>query len=151
MWNFDPDAVGRPVRTGIHIRTRVVFMAKQGVWTTAKVEQAPYTPGIKAGGLLFVSGQLALDPNTKKIVEGEFEDRVRQCLRNVEAVVAAAGGTLDDVVKVTVFLTDMGLFSRMNAVYGACWGEVKPARTCIEVSSLPLDADVEIEAIACIG
>ncbi len=123
-------------------------MAKEGIWTGAKVDGAPYSPGTKAGGLVFVSGQLAIDPQTKKIVAGEFEDRVRQCLANVEAVLKAAGATLDDVTKATVFLTDLSNFPRLNAVYGAVWGDVKPARSCIEVSRLPMDADVEIEAIA---
>lgn len=121
---------------------------KVPVWSGTPVASAPYTPGIKAGGLIFVSGQVPLDPATRTIVEGEFEDRVRQCIANVQAVLHAAGASLDDVVKVTVFLTDMELFARLNAVYGEYWGGVKPARSCVAVAALPLGVDVEIEAVA---
>ena len=122
--------------------------SKESVWTGSPVANAPYTPGIKAGALVFVSGQVPLDPATRAIVVGDFEDRVRQWIANVESVLRAAGATLDDVVKVTVFLTDMNCFSRLNAVYGEYWGDVKPARSCVQVAALPLGVDVEIEAIA---
>ncbi len=125
--------------------------AKEAVWTGSPVANAPYTPGIKAGELLFVSGQVPLDPSTRDIVVGDFEDRVRQCIANVEAVLQAAGASLDDVVRVTVFLTDMGCFGRLNAVYGEYWGNVKPARSCVAVAALPLGVDVEMEAIAVVG
>lgn len=123
-------------------------MAKQAVWTAATVAEAPYTPGVRVGNLLFVSGQVPLDPATRKIAEGDFEAHVRQCMANVQSVLEAAGASLEDVVKVTVFLKDMGNFSRLNAVYNTYWNGVKPARTCVEVARLPLDVDVEIEAIA---
>lgn len=121
---------------------------KQPIRTSTAVASAPYTPGIKAGPFVFVSGQVPLDPATGQLVSGSFEDRVRQCIHNVQAVLEAAGLTLDHVVKTTVFLTDMANFSRMNAVYGEYWGDVKPARSCVQVAGLPLGADVEIEAIA---
>jgi 2-iminobutanoate/2-iminopropanoate deaminase len=123
-------------------------MAKQPVWTATPVAGAPYTPGIKAGKMIFVSGQVPLDPTTRAIVEGDFEARVRQCIANVESVLKAAGASLEDVVKVTVFLTDMDCFARLNTVYSAYWGAVKPARSCVGVAALPLGVDVEIEAIA---
>ena len=108
----------------------------------------PYVQGVQAGNLLFVSGQVPMDPVTKTIVLGEFEDRARQCILNVQRVLQAAGCDLEHAVKVTVFLTDLEMFSRLNAVYREYWGDVKPARSCIEVSRLPMNADVEIEAIA---
>jgi 2-iminobutanoate/2-iminopropanoate deaminase len=123
-------------------------MAKEGIWTGPSVAGAPYTPGIKSGRLVFVSGQVPVDPATRQVVQGEFEDRVRQCVANVQTVLKAAGATLDDVVKVTVFLTDMDCFARLNAVYSQYWGATKPARSCVSVAGLPLGVDVEIEAIA---
>lgn len=123
-------------------------MQKQTIFTGAAVAGSPYTPGIAAGGFVYVSGQVPLDPATKKIAEGEFEDHVRQCILNVEAVLKAAGTDLEHVVKVTVFLKDLNNFARLNAVYGQYWGPDKPARSCVEVARLPLDVQVEIEAIA---
>jgi 2-iminobutanoate/2-iminopropanoate deaminase len=109
---------------------------------------APYSLGITAGGFVFVSGQVPMDPETKKIVEGDFETHVRQCIKNVEAILVAAGSGLEHAVKVTVFLSDMDNFARLNTVYKEYWGDTKPARSCIQVARLPLDVDVEIEAIA---
>lgn len=123
-------------------------MRKQAVFVGSPVAGAPYTPGIIAGDYVFVSGQIPVDPATGAIVEGDFEDRVRRCIQNVGAVLEQAGSDLDHVVKVVVFLTDMKNFARMNQVYGEFWGEVKPARSCVQVAGLPLDADVEVEAIA---
>lgn len=123
-------------------------MQKEPVWAGGKVEGAPYTPGIVAGNLIFVSGQVPMNPETKKIVEGDFETHVKQCLKNVNAILEAAGSDLDHAVKLTVFLKDMNHFARLNAVYNTYFGEIKPARTCVEVARLPLDVDVEIEAIA---
>jgi 2-iminobutanoate/2-iminopropanoate deaminase len=126
-------------------------MTKQTVWTGSPAAGAPYTPGIIAGDLVFVSGQVPMDPATKQIVAGDFETHVRQCIRNVEAVLKAAGTDLEHVVKAVVFLKDMDNFARLNAVYSEYWGPDKPARSCVEVARLPLDVDVEIEAIAVRG
>lgn len=123
-------------------------MAKQPVQTGAPVQGAPYSPGIISNQFVFVSGQVPLDPETKTVIRDDFEAAVRQCLANVERVLAAAGASLESCVKVTVFLADMENFSRLNAVYNSYFGEVKPARTCVQVARLPLDVDVEIEAIA---
>ena len=123
-------------------------MQKRPVYTGSKVEGAPYSPGITVGNLVFVSGQVPMDPATKKIVEGEFETHVRQCIKNVETVLKAAGTDLEHAVKVVVFLKDMDNFARLNTVYNEYWGEVRPARSCVQVARLPLDVDVEIEAIA---
>ena len=123
-------------------------MSKRAVNVGTPVFGAPYSPGIIAGNLVFVSGQVPMDPVTKTIVVGEFEDRAKQCILNVQRVLQAAGSDLEHAVKVTVFLTDLDNFSRLNAVYREFWGDVKPSRSCIQVSRLPMDADVEIEAIA---
>ena len=123
-------------------------MSKQPVWTGSPVQDAPYTPGIIAGEMLFVSGQVPMDPNTKAIVKGDFEARVSRCILNVEAVLKAGGAALEDVVKTTVFLTNMDDFAELNRVYGKYFGDVKPARSCVQVTRLPMDVDVEIEAIA---
>jgi 2-iminobutanoate/2-iminopropanoate deaminase len=123
-------------------------MDKRAVWTGSASATAPYTPGIVTGNLVFVSGQVPMDPSTKQIVEGDFESHVRQCILNVERVLKAAGTDLEHVVKVVVFLDDMDNFARLNAVYTEYWGETRPARSCVQVARLPLDVDVEIEAIA---
>lgn len=123
-------------------------MNKQAVWPGSASPLAPYSPGIITGNLVFVSGQVPMDPATKQIVEGAFEDQVRQCVANVETVLKQAGTDLNHAVKVTVFLKDMDNFARLNAVYNEYWGEVRPARTCVEVARLPLEVQVEIEAIA---
>jgi 2-iminobutanoate/2-iminopropanoate deaminase len=123
-------------------------MDRKAVWTGSPVQGAPYTPGITVGNLVFVSGQVPMDPATRRIAEEDFESHVRRCIANVEAVLKAAGTDLEHVVKVTVFLSDMNNFSRLNAVYSEYFGSVKPARSCVQVARLPLDVDVEIEAIA---
>ena len=123
-------------------------MPKQPVTVGAAVQGAPYSPGIICGDLVFVSGQVPMNPETKEIVRDDFEAAVRQCIQNVERILKAAGSDLERCVKVTVFLADMENFARLNAVYNQYFGDVKPARTCVQVARLPLDVDVEIEAIA---
>jgi len=123
-------------------------MDKRAVWPDPPDSSLPYSPGIVTGSLVFVSGQVPMDPSTKRLVEGEFEDRVRQCIANVERILKAAGTDLQHVVKVIVFLKDMNCFQRLNRVYSEYWGDIRPARSCVEVARLPLDVDVEIEAIA---
>ena len=123
-------------------------MPKHPVQTGTAVEGAPYSPGIISGNFVFVSGQVPMNPETKIVVRDDFEGAVRQCIANVERVLKAAGTDLERCVKVTVFLADMENFSRLNAVYNQYFGDVRPARTCVQVARLPLDVDVEIEAIA---
>ena len=123
-------------------------MARQPVNTGASVQGAPYSPGIISGSLVFVSGQVPMNHETKSVIRDDFEAAVRQCITNVERILVAAGSGLDRCVKVTVFLADMENFARLNAVYNEYFGDVKPARTCVQVARLPLDVDVEIEAIA---
>ena len=109
----------------------------------------PYSQAIVAGGFVFASGQIPLDPATGKLVEGEFEAQVERVLDNLRAVLEAAGASLDAVVRTNVFLTDLALFPRMNAVYGRYFtSDPKPARSTIGVAALPLGSRVEIEAVA---
>ena len=112
----------------------------------------PYSQAIEMDGWIFASGQIPLDPETGEIVGGEIEDETRQVLSNLEAVLRAAGSGLDRVVRATVYLTDLGLFPRVNAVYAEAFSsEPAPARVTIGVAALPLGANVEIDAIARTG
>ena len=108
----------------------------------------PYSQAIKANGFLFVSGQLPVVPATGQFAEGGVSGQTRQSLENVKAILAAAGCTLDDVVKTTVFIKDMNDFGTVNTVYAEYFKQDCPARACIEVARLPKDALVEIEVIA---
>ena len=111
----------------------------------------PYSQGIKSAGLLFASGQVALDPASGSIVKGGIVEQTEQVMKNVSAVLAAAGTGLDKVVKSTVFLKDMNDFAKMNEIYARYLsgdGKIAPARSTVEVSRLPKDALVEIEVIA---
>jgi len=107
----------------------------------------PYSPAIKIGNWLFTSGQGPLDPETKKFPE-EFKDQVKAVMENLKCLVEAVGGTMDNIVKTTVFLKDMNKFNKMNRVYKKYFTEKPPARSCVEAARLPLDIEVEIEAIA---
>jgi 2-iminobutanoate/2-iminopropanoate deaminase len=108
----------------------------------------PYSPAIRAGQLLFVSGQVALDPATGQMVGGDVRAQTRRVLDNVGALLAAAGLSFPDVVRATVFLADMNDFAAMNEVYGTYFAAPAPARATVEVSRLPKDARVEIDVIA---
>lgn len=108
----------------------------------------PYSQAIKAGGWLYVSGQLPMDPWTGTLVEGPFDLQVRTVLDNVKAIIESGGSALDNVVKVTIYLTDMDKFPELNAIYEEYFAESRPARACVEVSRLPRDVPLEIEAIA---
>ena len=125
--------------------------APQAVVTAAApAPVGPYNQAVKAGGLLFCSGQIALDPATGSMVgDGDVELETRQVLANLQAVLAAAGCTPQQVVRTTVFLADLADFAAVNAIYGEVFGEgVSPARACVEVAALPKAARVEIDCIA---
>ena len=111
----------------------------------------PYSPGIVANGFLFVSGQIPLNPRTGTLVTESFEKQVRQTLDNLKTVIEAAGSTLNDVVKVTVFLADLGKFDELNKIYAEYFSESKPARATVQAARLPKDVAIEIEAIAVAG
>lgn len=108
----------------------------------------PYSQAIKSGGLVFCSGQIPIDPATGNFVSDEITSQTEQVLKNMAAVLEAAGTSLDNVVKTTVFLADMGEFAAMNEVYGRFFTDNKPARATVQAARLPRDARVEIECIA---
>jgi len=108
----------------------------------------PYSQAIVAGELVFCSGQIGLDPLTGKLTGSTAGGQARQCLANLEAVLAAAGSSLSEVVKTTVFLVDMADFGEVNEVYAASFPSLPPARSAVAVAALPLGARVEIEAVA---
>jgi len=110
----------------------------------------PYSQAVIAGGFLFTAGQIALDPVTAQVVDGDIIAQTEQVLRNLDAVLASAGATWMDVVKSTVFLTDMRDFPRMNEVYARVMGDARPARSTVQVSALPRGVLVEIDLIAAI-
>lgn len=121
--------------------------------TTIKTNAAPgavgpYVQGVRAGRLLFVSGQVALDPATGVLVAGGIEDQTRRVMDNLAAILEAGGSGLERVVKATVYLTDLELFEVMNRVYASFFPGERPARVCVEVSRLPRNSLVEIDAIA---
>lgn len=107
----------------------------------------PFSQGVQAGNMVFISGQLPMEKGATTLLDGSIEDQTRLCMSNIIAILAEAGCTLNDVVKTTIYLKDMGNFARVNAVYGEYFKEIPPARACIQVV-LPKDADIEIEAIA---
>ena len=109
---------------------------------------APYSQAIRAGGLLFVSGQVALQPGSSEPVSDAIGAQTEQVFANLRAILEAAGSSLDRIVKTTVYLTDLGDFQAMNEVYKQNVGELPPARATIEVSKLPAGSLIEIEAIA---
>jgi len=108
----------------------------------------PYSQAIKANGLIFASGQIPTDPATGQFVSGGIAEQTEQVLKNLQAVLQAAGSDLNRIVKTTVFLADMDEFAAMNEVYGRFFPEQPPARATVEAARLPRDARVEIEAIA---
>jgi 2-iminobutanoate/2-iminopropanoate deaminase len=121
---------------------------RQSVSTDGAPEAiGPYSQGIRSGSLLFCSGQIPLDPSTGEIVKEDVEGQTRRCLENLAAVCEAAGGSLSDAVRCTVYLTDMGDFARVNEAYETFFPTDPPARVAIAVAALPRGADVEIDAI----
>ena len=123
---------------------------------TIQTDQAPaaigpYSQGIIANGLLFTAGQIAIDPTTGQVVDGDVAPQTERALANVQAILTAAGANWTDVVKTTVFLKDMGDFPRMNEVYARVLGAARPARSTVAVAGLPRGVAVEIEAVAKVG
>jgi len=111
--------------------------------------RGPYSPAVRAGDFIYISGQVPIDPATGKIVSGDIGAETRQVLTNIKTNLAGCGATMADVVKTSVYLTEAQDFAGMNAVYAEFFGEAKPARTTVTVAALPLQgAKVEIDAIA---
>ncbi|KAI1421495.1 endoribonuclease L-PSP [Xylaria sp. FL1777] len=107
-----------------------------------------WSQAIKANGFVFVSGAIPMDPDSGEIIPGDIQAHTHQCIKNLTAVLEAAGSDILKVVKVNVFLSNIDNIHAMNEVYSKYWGEVKPSRTCVAVTNLPLDVDIEIECTA---
>jgi 2-iminobutanoate/2-iminopropanoate deaminase len=120
------------------------------VISTANAPQAigPYSQAIKHNGLVFISGQIPFDPATGTLLTGDIAEQTLRVLKNLSAILEAAGTSTDKVLKTTVFLKDMNDFAELNRVYGEFFGNHKPARATVEVSRLPRDVSVEIELVA---
>ncbi|MDH5887525.1 RidA family protein [Vibrio splendidus] len=116
--------------------------------TQAPAAVGPFSQAIKSNGMLYLSGQLPLDPETMKFSASNVTGQAEQIFRNISSVITEAGCEKESIVKTTVFLSDMNNFAEFNAAYSEFFGEHKPARSCVEVARLPLDALVEIELIA---
>jgi 2-iminobutanoate/2-iminopropanoate deaminase len=122
-------------------------MRKVVITPAAPPAIGPYSQGIVAGGFIFTSGQIPLD-RSGNLIEGDIKAKARQCLENIKAILEAAGAGMDDLVKVTVYVTDMRDFAAINEVYGSYFAKEPPARSFVQVAALPKGAPIEIEAIA---
>jgi 2-iminobutanoate/2-iminopropanoate deaminase len=124
-------------------------MGKKVIYTDRAPEAiGPYSQAIQAGDFLFLSGQIPLDPKTGELVKGDIRSQTRQVLENIRGVLESQSLGMKDVVKVTLFLKDIGNFNQVNEVYGTYFPSSPPARSTVEVAKLPRDADIEIEVIA---
>ncbi|MEJ2470395.1 MAG: RidA family protein [Desulfuromonadales bacterium] len=121
---------------------------KQIETTNAPAAIGPYSQAIRVGDFLFYSGQIPLDPATGALVEGGIEEQTRQVLANMRAMLKASRLDYDDIVKTTIYLTDLADFTTVNEIYGACFHEQPPARACVQVAALPKGARIEVEWIA---
>jgi len=126
-----------------------VDMLKKTVETSAAPAAiGPYSQAIRAGGFIFYSGQIPLDPQSGVLVDGGIDEQTRQVMANMKAVLSASGRSFDDVVKTTIYLTDLADFATVNEIYGEYFTEMPPARACVQVAALPKGARIEIEWIA---
>ena len=121
--------------------------------TTIQTDKAPapigpYSQAVRANGFIFISGQIPVNPETGTLIKNDAENQARQVLKNLEAIVTAAGSSLSKMVKTTVYLIDMKDFPSVNRVYEEFLGDVKPARATVQVARLPMDARIEIDAVA---
>src|SRR4030043_1491095 len=129
----------------------VIEMGKKVIQTERAPEAiGPYSQAIQAGNFLFLSGQIPLDPKTGELVKGDIRQQTRQVLENIKGVLESQGLGMEDVVKATIFLKDIGNFNQVNEVYATYFPSSPPSRSTVEVAKLPRDADIEIEAIALI-
>lgn len=125
-------------------------MANKEIVATDRAPAAigPYSQAVRAAGLVFLSGQIPLDPATGQMVEGDIEAQTRRVMQNLEAVLGAAGTSFDKVVRTTIYLTDLGDFAKVNAIYGERFPKDPPARATVQVAALPRGAKVEIDLVA---
>ena len=121
----------------------------KGIISTSNAPGAigPYSQAVKLGNLLFTAGQIALDPSTGNMMTSTLDEEVHQIMKNLTAVAKAAGSSLDNVLKTTIYVTDLGNFGKINELYGSYFGEAPPARSTVEVSALPKGGNVEIDMI----
>ena len=133
----------------ISISSKELNQMSKEIISTKNAPQAigPYSQAVKTGNLMFISGQIPLNPETGDLVSGSIEDEANQVLNNIKSICEAAGNSLEDIVKITIFLTDLDNFATVNEVMKEHFSEPYPARATIEVSGLPLGVNVEIEAI----
>ncbi|CVK97839.1 endoribonuclease L-PSP [Fusarium proliferatum] len=121
--------------------------------TPVSTKKAPAVPqnlmnqAVIANGFVFTSGGVAMDPKTGKMIDGDIEVHTRQIISNLGAILDEAGSSLNDVIEVNIYLSDMKYYAKMNEVYAEYWGDVKPARTCVAVKSLPMNANIEIKCV----
>ena len=108
----------------------------------------PYSQAIRIGDFLYTSGQISLDPETMEMITGDIEVETEKVLKNIEAILKADGLSLNNIIKTTVYLTDLSEFARMNQVYEKFFADTKPARACVQVAALPKGAKIEIDAVA---
>jgi len=111
----------------------------------------PYSQAIRFGNLIFVSGQIPIEPEAGKILKGDIKEQTKLILENLNNVLAASGSSLDNVLRTTIFLTDLENYSVVNETYAQYFNDLPPARSTVQVAKLPMDAQIEIEAIACIN
>ncbi|CAH0996795.1 2-iminobutanoate/2-iminopropanoate deaminase [Emticicia aquatica] len=132
--------------------SNLVFAQHKEIVKTDKapVPIAPYSQGVKSNGLLFVAGQIGLDPATKKLVEGGIEPETIRIMENIQAVVEAAGAKLSDIVNTTIYIKDIGNFAKVNEIYGRYFTGDFPARTTVGVANLPGGANIQIAVVAAV-
>ncbi|MEM1080681.1 MAG: RidA family protein [Pseudomonadota bacterium] len=124
-------------------------MTRQAIHTAeAPAAIGPYSQAIRSGDTLYLSGQIPLDPNSGELIIGDFEARVRRVFDNLQAVCRAAGGDLNGIVKLNVFLTDLGRFAQVNDIMGQYFDQPYPARAAVQVAALPKGVDVEMDGVA---
>ncbi len=111
----------------------------------------PYSQAIRFGNLIFVSGQIPIEPETGKILKGNIKEQTRQILKNMNNILAEGGSSLDNVLRTTIFLTDLANYPVVNETYAQYFKDLPPARSTVQVAKLPMDAQIEIDAIACIN
>jgi len=127
-------------------------MEKEAIFTeTAPRAVGPYSQAIKAGGWLYLSGQIPIAPETNQVLSGTIEEQTKLVLNNAKKVLEAAGASLENVVKVTVYLADMDDFAKVNEVYSSFFSTIPPARSAVQVARLPKDVDIEIDMVAYLG
>ncbi len=133
----------------LHLAYTIKFMKQIIKTEKAPAPIGPYSQAVKTGELLFISGQVAIDPSTNEVIQGDIADETHRVMKNLEAILSEAKLTFQHVTKTTIFLSDMNLFADVNKVYGGYFNEEFPARETVAVKGLPKNVNVEISMIAC--